>query len=89
MDALVAQLNLGPVTVVLDAGSTAFGHYTSGVVTTGCGTAINHAVLAVGYGTDAGTGQDYYLVKNSWGTGWGDAGYIKIGRQAGVGVCGI
>jgi cathepsin L len=74
--------------VVLDAGSTAFGHYSSGVITgTACGSSINHAVLAVGYGTENGI--DYYLVKNSWGTGWGAGGYLKIGREAGVGVCGI
>jgi C1A family cysteine protease len=89
MDALVAQLNIGPVTVVIDASGAAFGQYHSGVISSGCGTAINHAVLAVGYGTDAATGKEYYLVKNSWGTGWGDAGYVKIARTTGVGTCAI
>ena len=46
---------------------------------------INHAVTVVGYGTQ--DGEDYWLVKNSWGRGWGDEGYIKI--QRGVGMCGI
>ena len=50
----------------------------------GCGTDPNHAVTAVGYGTESG--QDYFLVKNSWGTTWGDQGYFKLGTDN---VCGI
>ena len=53
-----------------------------------CGTNVDHAMLAVGYGTD--DGKDYYLVKNSWTTMWGDHGYIKIGRGGDEkGICGI
>lgn len=47
----------------------------------------NHAVLVVGYGTDAASGMDFWTVKNSWGTGWGEDGYFKILR--GVDECGM
>lgn len=44
-----------------------------------------HAMAVVGYGSQSG--QDYWLIKNSWGTGWGESGYLKLRR--GVGACGI
>ena len=58
----------------------------SGGVFAGCNdSSINHGVVVVGYGTQ--DGEDYWLVKNSWGPSWGDEGYIKMKR--GVGMCGI
>lgn len=46
---------------------------------------VNHAVLAVGYGTL--NGMDYWLIKNSWGATWGDNGYFRM--QRGANMCGI
>ena len=54
--------------------------------------ALNHGVLAVGYGHDKTTGLEYMLVKNSWNTTWGDSGYFKLALTDGssdFGICGI
>jgi len=81
----------GCVSVAIEADQYAFQYYSSGVLTGTCGTDLDHGVLVVGYGVD-GT-QDYWLVKNSWGTSWGEAGYVLICRNCdknGVeGECGI
>jgi KDEL-tailed cysteine endopeptidase len=87
LKAAVAQQ---PVSVAIDAGSFAFQFYISGVLDDSeCGTQLSHGVLAVGYGNE--DGKDYWLVKNSWGTWWGEEGYVKIFRQDndGPGLCGI
>ena len=77
------------VSVAIQADTTTFQSYKSGVITSSaCGTNIDHAVAAVGYGTDPSAG-GYYLVRNSWGTSWGDQGYVKIGQASGAGICGI
>ena len=77
------------MSVTIDAGAYPFMHYMSGIITdTSCGAALDHAVLAVGYGVEDGT--EYYLVKNSWGADWGEDGYVRIGVQdGGPGICGI
>lgn len=88
--ALVSALNDGPVSVAIEADTYVFQSYKSGVITSsGCGTSLDHGVLAVGYGSSSQG--DYYLVKNSWGNKWGEKGYVRIGRssKSGNGVCGI
>jgi len=88
---LKAAIDKQPVAVTIEADKTVFQHYTSGVLDSDdCGTSLDHAVTAVGYGTDDATGKDYYLVRNSWSGSWGDGGYIRIAAMKdGKGVCGI
>ncbi|KAF8686622.1 hypothetical protein HU200_043449 [Digitaria exilis] len=84
-DALAAAVANQPVSVGVD-GST-FQSYGGGIFPgDGCGTDITHAVTAVGYGVDQ-DGTQYWLLKNSWGTTWGEAGYMRLER--GTGACGI
>uniref|UniRef100_A0A670K807 Cathepsin L n=1 Tax=Podarcis muralis TaxID=64176 RepID=A0A670K807_PODMU len=79
-----AVATYGPVTVALDASD--FHFYSSGVFDyPNCGTSLNHAVLAVGYGTQNGT--PYWIIKNSWGPNWGEGGYILLKR--GSNQCGV
>ena len=81
----------GPVSVAIEADTRTFQLYTSGVLTSSaCGTNLDHGVLVVGYGTENSI--EYWLVKNSWGTSWGDQGYVKIERSDSTkdaGICGI
>jgi C1A family cysteine protease len=80
-DALKEAVFLRPVSIAIQANQMAFQVYKSGVLTGKCGTELDHGVLAVGYGTDAATGVDYWKVKNSWGPSWGEQGYIRIERS--------
>jgi len=87
--ALKAAIASGPTSVTVEADTSVFQGYKSGILnSTACGTNLDHAITAVGYGTSS-TGQDYYIVRNSWGASWGDQGYIMIAAVPGVGICGI
>ncbi|XP_057450709.1 zingipain-2-like [Lotus japonicus] len=79
-----------PVSVGIDAGGFLFQLYSGGVFSGFCGKELNHAVTVVGYGREV-NGPKYWLVKNSWGADWGEAGYMKILRdtQDKDGTCGI
>jgi len=84
---MVALSQIGPLSVAVDA--TAWGDYESGVFS-GCNKVnpdIDHGVLLVGYGTDPQQG-DYWLVKNSWSTSFGEDGYIRLARSSQT-TCGV
>lgn len=84
---LIAALRLGPVASAIDASCNDFVFYTSGILdsSTGCGTSVNYAILVVGYDAD----QSYFIVQNSVGTAWGQAGYAYIAVEDGVGTLGL
>mmetsp|Transcript_68984 Transcript_68984/g.179146 ORF Transcript_68984/g.179146 Transcript_68984/m.179146 type:complete len:374 (-) Transcript_68984:91-1212(-) len=80
----------GPVSIAFQVASDfrdySYGVYSSKVCQSGPGD-VNHAVLAVGYGTDPETKMSYWLVKNSWDYSWGEEGFFKI--EAFKNMCGV
>lgn len=77
-----------PISVAIEGGGRDFQLYASGVFNGKCGTALDHGVAVVGYGTEKGL--DYWIVRNSWGAGWGEEGYIRMERNTKyTGLCGI
>ena len=92
-DALRAAVDLQPVSVALHGGSKYFQLYKGGILQNKkWGNTLDHAVVVVGYGTDEKKG-DYWIVRNSWGTSWGEKGYIRISAKTKFdkkgGICGI
>jgi C1A family cysteine protease len=88
----VAQLKAAvaqqPISVLVEADHPIFHQYKSGIINSpDCGTTLDHAVLAVGYGSE--NGLDYFLVRNSWTAAWGEKGYVRIAAVDGPGICGI
>lgn len=84
-DQLMKAVQLMPVAVAIEADQKEFQLYKSGIMDFSCGNKLDHAVLLVGYGTENGV--DYWKVKNSWSTSWGEGGFFRLKR--GVDMCGI
>jgi len=83
---LESAVNVQPVSIAVDAVHWQF--YSSGIYDPffpGCGDHLDHGVLAVGY--DDTNSEPYWIVKNSWGTTWGESGYIRIVK--GKDECGL
>jgi hypothetical protein len=83
-DELLSALNERPVVVAVSSGNSVWKQYTGGVVSSCDSWQLDHAVVAVGY--DAST----IKIRNSWGTYWGEEGYIRLSRSSDdSGTCGV
>jgi len=88
MSQLKAAVAQGVVSVAIEADRAVFQAYKSGIFdSASCGTTLDHGVALVGYGSEAGT--DYWILRNSWNTTWGEEGYMKLAMQDGAGICGV
>ena len=86
VSALADAVSKQPVSIAIEADQSSFQFYSSGVLTSGCGQQLDHGVLVTGYGTLNGV--DYWTVKNSWGSSWGENGYILIEKSS-ANLCGV
>ena len=77
-DALKAAVANQPISIGVYA--IPMQHYSSGVITEGCDGGVDHGVLLVGYEVD-GDGNGWWIVKNSWGPGWGEDGYCRFSMK--------
>jgi len=84
-----AAVDKQPTCVSVDASGSVFQFYTKGIMDSKrCGTDLDHAVTAVGYGNE--NGKEFLIVRNSWTASWGENGYFRIAiDKDGDGVCGI
>lgn len=83
---LKAAIAQGPVSVAIQANKPVFKLYRGGILDSkNCGTNLDHGVAAVGYG------DNYFIVRNSWGASWGEDGYVRISTddETNGGICGI
>ena len=94
---MMTAISNAVVSIAIEADESSFQLYKSGVFTGSCGTTLDHAVALVGYGPSSNG--DYYILRNSWGSSWGQSGYMLIGKgndpatgkpyNNGAGQCGL
>ncbi|XP_037480321.1 senescence-specific cysteine protease SAG39-like [Triticum dicoccoides] len=79
-----------PVSLAVDGGDNLFRFYKGGVLSGSCGTELDHGITTVGYSV-AGDGTKFWVMKNSWGAGWGEDGFIRMERDVAdeKGLCGL
>jgi C1A family cysteine protease len=83
-----AALAVKPLSVSIEADTSVFQSYRTGILnSTACGTSLDHATNVVGWGEQNGT--EYWIMRNSWGSSWGESGYMRIAIVDGHGICGI
>ena len=90
--ALMHAVSKQPVSVAIQANLQSFQLYKSGIYSDPfCGDDLDHGVLLVGYGYDSTWNMTYWIIKNSWGSKWGEKGYMKIRKDINDtgGLCGI
>mmetsp|Transcript_8895 Transcript_8895/g.11768 ORF Transcript_8895/g.11768 Transcript_8895/m.11768 type:complete len:526 (-) Transcript_8895:296-1873(-) len=87
--ALMGAVSQQPIAVGIEADQMAFQFYSGGIFTDTCGTYLDHGVVVVGYGEEDGT--KFWKVRNSWGSLWGEEGYIRLEREKDQygGQCGV
>ena len=92
---LKMAVKLGPVAASISTANPVFQFYKGGIISgaSNCSTEetpVDSAVTIIGYGHDSHLGLEYWLIKNSWGTTWGDAGFARLAiTEGGPGVCNI
>jgi len=88
---LMAAVAKQPVVIAIEADTRYFQSYSGGILdSTACGTNLDHAVEIVGYGSENGV--DYWTVRNSWSSSWGEQGYFRLKKTSStndIGICGL